>query len=110
MDPRRAQAPIRPGRPVTRRKGHSRDGLFRWLADGEVAVDEITANPLLVDCPACGAAPRARCTKPSRRGGGRIDVDPHPSRIDATGHAVDQPQPPETPPSAATSDPKGPPR
>ncbi|WP_425388272.1 zinc finger domain-containing protein [Amycolatopsis taiwanensis] len=34
-------------------------------------------NPLLRPCPACGAAPRQRCTSPSRRPGGRRDLDHH---------------------------------
>lgn len=95
---------------MTRRQGKSRDGLFRWLTDGEVALGEITANPLLVPCPACGAVARQRCTKPSRRPGGRTDVDPHPSRITAAGTPVDQPGTPEQPPSSHTQTRTEPPR
>lgn len=83
---------------MTRRaRGKSRDGLFRWLASGEVAVGEVTANPLLVDCPACGATRLQACRKPSRRSGGHVDVDPHPSRIERAGAAVDQPNAPALP-------------
>jgi hypothetical protein len=95
------------------RRGTSRDGLFRWLADGEVAVDEVTANPLLVACPVCGAGIRQSCRQPSRHRGGHLDRDPHPSRIDAagaTGAAVDQASTTALPPSVHAQPPRKVPR
>lgn len=62
------------------RSGHG-DGLFRWLADGEVALDQITANPLTVECRDCGAAIGQRCTRPSRWAHGRAERAPHESRL-----------------------------
>lgn len=82
---------------MTRRKPHSgpgATGLFTWLTDGEVALDQITANPLTAECHDCGAAIGQRCTRPSRWARGRAERAPHDSRL----KAADAAQEPRTEP------------
>lgn len=71
-----------------RARGRSRDGLFSWRPDGEIAIGEILVNPLIVACPwpPCRAAVGQRCT--TRK--------PHPSRVDNARAATAQPSPEPT--------------
>lgn len=73
---------------MTRRKGRAnlRHGLWQdtpeepYVPAHDLRVEQET-SPLLVECPACHAAPRQRCTRPGR--GGRVAMSSyHPSRID----------------------------
>jgi hypothetical protein len=84
---------------VNRRKGHAngRTGLWQDLpGQGPVPAHDLRfeeeTSPLLRACPACHAAVRQPCTRPSRRSGtGRTDLRDrnhkptyHPSRIEET--------------------------
>lgn len=71
---------------MTRRKqrANGRDGLYQelpgiGLVPAENLPPELATSPLLRECPACHAAPRQRCTRPSR-GGRRTLAGYHPSR------------------------------
>jgi hypothetical protein len=70
-----------------RARGRSRDGLFSWRPDGEIAIGEVLVNPLTVACdwPPCRAPIGERCST----------LKPHPSRVDKARAAGTHQPPPE---------------
>lgn len=73
---------------MTRRKGRAnlRTGLWQDTVEAPyVPADQLPDGdtPFTRRCPACHAAPRQPCTRPSRRRGGRAQLSGyHPARIE----------------------------
>jgi hypothetical protein len=72
--------------PRRKTRANGRTGLWQdtpteaYVPAHDLRIEQET-SPLLRECPACHAAPRQRCTSPSRRGGGRRNLKGyHPSR------------------------------
>lgn len=66
-------------------RAHGRDGLWQDTAKkpyvpAKDLPDDIATHPLLRECPACRAAPRQRCTRPTRNGRRPLKRGYHPSR------------------------------